>query len=51
MTIAQVVPARTQAVVYNANTSAQFTPARITVASTVANQRASQQRQAVSIIM
>lgn len=49
MTIAQVVPARTQAVVYSANTSAQFTPARITVASTVANQRPSQQRQTVSI--
>lgn len=52
MTIAQVLPARTQAVVYSANTSAQFTPTRITVASTIANQRSSQQRQTtVSIVV
>ncbi|CAG9858712.1 unnamed protein product [Phyllotreta striolata] len=35
VTIAQVLPARTQALVYSANTSAQFTPAaKITVATT-----------------
>ncbi|KAJ8930195.1 hypothetical protein NQ314_017035 [Rhamnusium bicolor] len=45
VTIAQVLPSRTQAVVYNANTSAQFTPtARITVANTAQNQRQPQTR-------
>lgn len=49
VTIAQVLPSRTQAVVYNANSTTQFTPtARITVASTLANQRPPQPKSVVS---
>lgn len=40
VTIAQVLPSRTQAVVYSANTSGQFTAApRLTVTSSTQNQR------------
>lgn len=50
VTIAQVLPPRTQAVVYSTNTSAQFTPtARITVASSVSSQRQPQARPMVSL--
>lgn len=48
VTIAQVLPSRTQAVVYNANSNAQFTPTRITVANTLASQRPPQPRPVVS---
>lgn len=42
VTIAQVLPSRTQAVVYSANTSGQFTATpRLTVASSAQNQRQS----------
>ncbi|KAG5883158.1 hypothetical protein JTB14_033409 [Gonioctena quinquepunctata] len=45
VTIAQVLPSRTQAVVYSPNANAQFTPAaRITVASSIPNQRVPQPR-------
>ncbi|XP_057670955.1 histone deacetylase complex subunit SAP130-B isoform X1 [Diorhabda carinulata] len=44
VTIAQVLPTRTQAVVYSANSNAQFTPARITVATTTSAPRLNQPR-------
>ncbi|CAH0558212.1 unnamed protein product [Brassicogethes aeneus] len=42
VTIAQVLPSRTQAVVYSANTGSQFPSTRLTVASNLPNQRQNQ---------
>uniref|UniRef100_A0A6P7F1A4 Histone deacetylase complex subunit SAP130-A n=1 Tax=Diabrotica virgifera virgifera TaxID=50390 RepID=A0A6P7F1A4_DIAVI len=44
VTIAQVIPSRTQAVVYSASSTPQFTPARITVATTTSTPRPTQPR-------
>lgn len=48
VTIAQVLPSRTQAVVYSANSNAHFTPARITVATTTTAPRLNQPRNQVT---